>query len=183
MRVSQNRCDTPRTVTTWCRASPLSTYARGHDPRLHHSRRAARAASPSMRRSLRRRSSSCARSTTTSAKRLGAYFSSLVASPQRPETRKSRPGRAPALYVEHTARRFGKLPESPRLSPGFEGASVSGACDHLSPAPRWSASITWSRLKLPTLWLGGNSLKVARNFPTYCCAGTSRKMCSNLQRS
>ena len=35
--------------------------------------------------------------------------------------------------------------------------------------------------KLPGFWLGGNSLNVARNCPTYCCAGTSTKAWSTRQ--
>ena len=35
-------------------------------------------------------------------------------------------------------------------------------------ASRLELSSTWSSEKLPTFWLGGNSLNVARNFPTYC---------------
>src|SRR5262245_54601091 len=45
----------------------------------------------------------------------------------------------------------------------------------------WSVSSTLSRLKLPTFWLGGNSLNVPRNCATYSCAGTSRKVRSILQ--
>ena len=44
-----------------------------------------------------------------------------------------------------------------------------------------SFSITFSRLKLPTFWLGGNSLNDARKAPTCSCAGTSRKVRSMRQ--
>jgi hypothetical protein len=50
-------------------------------------------------------------------------------------------------------------------------------------ASLWSVSITASSEKLPPFCRGGNSLNVARNCPTNCCAGTSRKMCSIRQRS
>ena len=53
---------------------------------------------------------------------------------------------------------------------------------YLFPTPLCNAASAASRLKLPTFWLGGNSLNVARNCPTYCCAGTSRNMCSTRQR-
>src|SRR4029077_13454355 len=36
--------------------------------------------------------------------------------------------------------------------------------------------------KLPGFWLGGNSLKEARNCPTYCCAGTRTKAWSTRHR-
>jgi len=54
---------------------------------------------------------------------------------------------------------------------------------HLLPpaAPSASFSMTRSKLKLPAFWLGGNSLKVARNSPTMCCAGTQMKAWSNHQ--
>jgi hypothetical protein len=48
-------------------------------------------------------------------------------------------------------------------------------------APSASCSITRSKLKLPAFWLGGNSLNVARNSPTMCCAGTQMKAWSNHQ--
>src|SRR5262245_53350398 len=66
----------------------------------------------------------------------------------------------------------------------------TGAASHVDSVPSaarqllggvWSIASTWSRLKLPTFWLGGNSLNVARNRPTYSCAGTSRKRRSILQ--
>lgn len=67
----------------------------------------------------------------------------------------------------------------------FNGYGPGGLSQHfiqrgayLSPAPFVRLSSTWSMPKLPAFWRGGNSLNVARNFPTYCCAGTSRKACS-----
>ena len=51
----------------------------------------------------------------------------------------------------------------------------------VAPAPL-ERFITLSREKLPGLWLGGNSLKVVRNCPTYSCAGTSMKTCSARQQ-
>src|SRR5215510_148996 len=48
-------------------------------------------------------------------------------------------------------------------------------------APDASFSITRFKLKLPASWLGGNSLKVARNSPTMCCAGTQMYAWSNHQ--
>lgn len=50
-------------------------------------------------------------------------------------------------------------------------------------APFCSADKAWSMLKLPGFWLGGNALKVDRNCPTYCCAGTITNRCSTRQRS
>ena len=44
--------------------------------------------------------------------------------------------------------------------------SIAFGKRHPPPAPRWSDSMTLSSEKLPGLWLGGNSLKVARNCPT-----------------
>ena len=54
--------------------------------------------------------------------------------------------------------------------------------DYLPPV--WallSFSKTWSRLKLPTFWLGGNSLKVPMYLAIYSCAGTSRNVLSIRQ--
>ena len=68
-----------------------------------------------------------------------------------------------------------------RVRPDVSILTFSSSARYLPP-PCWSASITWSRLKLPTFWLGGNSLNVARNCPMYCCAGTSRKTRSIRQR-
>ena len=42
-------------------------------------------------------------------------------------------------------------------------------------------SITCLRLKLAGFWLGGNSLKVCKNSPTYFCAGTIRNTRSSIQ--
>ncbi len=44
-----------------------------------------------------------------------------------------------------------------------------------------SFSITWSRLKLAAFWRGGYSWNVARNLPTYACAGTMKKTWSSNQ--
>src|SRR3990172_8145401 len=44
-------------------------------------------------------------------------------------------------------------------------------------------SSTWSREKLPTFWLGGDSLKVEIYWPIYSCAGTNMKTRSSLQWS
>ncbi len=69
-----------------------------------------------------------------------------------------------------------------RVRPASVESAFHSAPRHLA-MPFWSVSNTWSRLKLPTFWLGGNSLKVARNCPTYCCAGTRRNRRSILQCS
>ncbi len=50
-------------------------------------------------------------------------------------------------------------------------------------APVWSASSTWSTVKLPDLWLGGYSLKLSTNMPTAACAGTKIQILSRAQRS
>ena len=65
-----------------------------------------------------------------------------------------------------------------RAAPGLDGCGPVGWSAHASVggfAPCWSICNTSSSEKLPAFWLGGNSLNVARNCATYCCAGTRRK--------
>ena len=73
-----------------------------------------------------------------------------------------------------------------RSPPQRRGAQlVSGRLGRhqFPPLVRCSASSAPSMLKLPGFWLGGNSLKVPRNCPTNCCAGTMTNRCSTRQRS
>jgi hypothetical protein len=100
------------------------------------------------------------------------------------------------LAIQNTPRRHpsAKRGKTFRNAPGgqFLDREVTDEADRVTlresyqlppPAPCWSVCSARSMLKLPGFWLGGNSLKVARNLPTYCCAGTSKKTRSTRQRS
>ena len=103
-----------------------------------------------------------------------------------------RPGRRRRGFCEG-AHRIGIIKENPRQTHGLPGigpvrlrarrAPQSARADQPPFCPAARLASTASSEKVPTFWLGGNSLKVAMYLPMNSCAGTNMNTRSRRQWS